>query len=141
MRVKLILVERLLAGPTLPEVVLLLALFDEVIVKHRDFYNLCASVTVCQHQARCQVVDVELLAISKLCAADPAELTFVFQLSLTFLLLLNTRSNWAISLAFQPSRLVLVRFARRLPIGLALFRLGRSGKQVGGPSKLAASSI
>jgi len=58
MRLKLILVERLLAGPALPEVVLLLALFDEVIVKHRDLDYLCASVTVCQHQARCQVVDV-----------------------------------------------------------------------------------
>jgi hypothetical protein len=140
-RVKLILVERLLAGPALPEVVLLLALFDKVIVKHGNLYNLCASVTVCQHQARCQVMDVELLAISELCAADPTELAFVFQLSLTFLLLLNTNSNWAVCLAFQPSCLVLVRFTRRLPLSQAIFRLSRSGKQVGGPSKLAASSI
>jgi hypothetical protein len=57
-RLKLILVERFLASPALPEVVLLLALFDEVIVKDRDLDYLCASVTVCQHQARCQVVDV-----------------------------------------------------------------------------------
>jgi hypothetical protein len=112
-RLELILVEGLLASPALPEVVLLLALFDEVIVKHRDLDYLGASVTVCQHQARCQVMDVELLTISEVCAADPAELAFMFQLSLTFLLLLNTSSDWAVSLAFQPSCLVLARFARR----------------------------
>ena len=124
---KLIFVERFLASPALPEVVLLLTLFDEVIVKDRDLDYLCASVTVCQHQARCQVVDVELLTISELCAFNAAELAFMFQLSLTFLLLLNTCSDWAVTLAFQPSCLVLARFPRRLPIGLALIRLGRSG--------------
>ena len=112
-RLKLILVEGLLASPALPEVVLLLALFDEVIVKYRDLDYLGASVTVCQHQARGQVMDVELLTISELCATDTTELAFVFQLSLTFLLLLDTSSDGAVSLAFQPSCLVLVRFARR----------------------------